>query len=150
MEDDSNQIKDPNWRHPVNSKKSLNTSDFYPCIDHCQKKFKTERALLRHQESEISCKLNCEKCGRKFRNEIIWQTHQDKCNGTKNEDQKGLKIRRKRLGPSSKSSPKTKKIKTEIENTTPTDNKEVTNSDRGKSLLESWVITFRILGYHFC
>ena len=83
LEEDTNQIKDPNWTHPSSTKKSINTSasDFYPCLDHCQKKFKTERALLRHQESEISSKLNCEKCGRKFRNEIIWKSHQDKCTG---------------------------------------------------------------------
>ena len=50
--DDSNLIKDPNWRIPVNSKKTIvdtfTSSEFYSCLDHCQKKFKTERALLRY------------------------------------------------------------------------------------------------------
>ena len=120
LEDDTNQIKDPNWSHPSSSKKSIDTSassDFYPCLDHCQKKFKTERALLRHQESEISSKLNCEKCGRKFRNEIIWQSHQDKCTGSKSEDQTGPKIRRKRNAAVSNvnSSTKSKKPKTEFD-----------------------------------
>ena len=117
--DDSNLIKDPNWRIPANSKKSIDTfasPEFYSCLDHCQKKFKTERALLRHQESEITSKLNCNKCGRKFRNEIIWQSHQDKCTGTKTEDQTGVKIRRKRnSATTNKSAPKSKKAKTEID-----------------------------------
>ena len=129
--DDSNLIKDPNWRIPANSKKSMDTfasPEFYSCLDHCQKKFKTERALLRHQESEITSKLNCNKCGRKFRNEIIWQSHQDKCTGTKTEDQTGVKIRRKRnSATTNRSAPKTKKAKTEVDgNSGVLSDKEVT------------------------
>lgn len=100
--DDSNLIKDPNWRIPANSKKSIDTF--------------ASPEFTRKNLREITSKLNCNKCGRKFRNEIIWQSHQDKCTGTKTEDQTGVKIRRKRnSATTNKSAPKSKKAKTELD-----------------------------------
>ena len=112
--DDSNLIKDPNWRIPANSKKSIDTF--------------ASPEFTRKNLREITSKLNCNKCGRKFRNEIIWQSHQDKCTGTKTEDQTGVKIRRKRnSATTNKSAPKSKKAKTELDgNSGVLSDKEVT------------------------
>ena len=100
--DDSNLIKDPNWRIPANSKKSIDTF--------------ASPEFTRKNLREITSKLNCNKCGRKFRNEIIWQSHQDKCTGTKTEDHTGVKIRRKRnSATTNKSASKSKKAKTEFD-----------------------------------
>ena len=112
--DDSNLIKDPNWRIPANSKKSNDTF--------------ASPEFTRKNLREITSKLNCNKCGRKFRNEIIWQSHQDKCTGTKTEDQTGVKIRRKRnSATTNKSAPKSKKAKTELDgNSGVLSDKEVT------------------------
>jgi hypothetical protein len=95
-ESDKTRNEDPNWSmaksKPLTAADLSDSVTFYSC-DHCEKKFKTERALQRHKDQikkDAAVKFSCENCNRSFPNEVQLGSHIDgpQC--------KSLKKRRKK------------------------------------------------------
>jgi len=72
----------------------LTEENAYSC-NHCDRRFKTERALRRHEDQEVFDKTKCSKCKKKFNSTVILKSHEDKCSGVALSSDAPSKKRRK-------------------------------------------------------